>query len=585
MAGLDWYQMSSPISRWTVICLALAVMATVSPSYATSQNTPAAPVAAPDDAQCTTLFTVDDPRLFDFVTTRRDVSFEPYEGLPIRSIDYITLPIFNEKDPKENNWLYRGANWLHVPTRKNPLKRQVLLREGQVLDRERLRESERILREAQYLYDAMILPATVCPDGIDLLVVVRDVWTLQFTGSISRTGGDNKQTIGFAENNILGYGNAVYMAYDANAERKGALVGFESMSLVDGHTELRLQHADNDDGTAQMLVVQRPFYAIDTPWAAGIEYNRDNKREKIKTADITRNEYAHHTEDGSVYAGMLLRQAPHLAQRLRLGITRERDTYDDQPDDYQGQSLPQDRTLAYPWMEFESVEYDYWTTSNLNQLFRNEDVNLGVNYRVRLGVTSSALDSTERGVISQFAWQKASSFGTHHVLFNTVSTQLFYDQDDNRMEHSVWGFTSTYDHFIDERNRWHVDLMYQAGFHLDPEETFVAGGTVLRGFENNTQRGDRFARINLERRHFYDIHPFNLFRVGSVLFIEAGKVWDIEDRFEQSDKVLVDLGMGLRVSSSKSRPGNVIHVNIAVPLNERDITDKYLVSFYTATAF
>lgn len=566
-------------------CLALAVMATVDPSYATSQNAPAAPVASPDDAQCTTLFTPDDPRLFDFVATRREVKFRPYEDLPIRRIDYITLPVFNEKDPDEDNWLYRGANWIHVLTRKSPLKRQILLREGQALDRERLRESERILRDANYLYDAMILPAVVCPDGIDLLVVVRDVWTLQFTGSVSRTGGDDKRKIGFAENNILGYGNAVYMSYDANAERQGILVGFESKHLVDGHTELRVEHADNDDGTAQAFTLQRPFYAIDTPWAGGLQYARDNKREKIKVADITSNEYDHHTDDGLVYVGMLVRQQPKLAQRLRLGITSERDIYDDQNEDYGDQPLPDDRTLAYPWLEFESVEYDYWTTTNLNQLFRNEDVNLGMRYSARLGVTSSALDSTERGVVGNFNWQKASSFGTHHVLLNKVFANLFYNQDENRMEHSYWGLGATYDHFIDDRNRWHVDLMYQAGFHLDPEETFTAGGTVLRGFENNTQRGDRFAQVNLERRHFYAIHPFNLFRVGSAVFFEAGKVWDSEGRFEQSGSILYDVGIGLRISSSKSRPGNVIHVNLAVPLNERDITDKYLVSFYTATAF
>lgn len=566
-------------------CLALAVMATVSPSYASSQNDPAASVAPPGDAQCTTLFTPDDPRLFDFVETRREVSFREYEGLPIRRIDYITLPVFNEKDPKEDNWLYRSANWIHVLTKQSPLKRQVLLQEGQTLERERLRESERILRDANYLYDAMILPATVCDDGIDLLVVVRDVWTLQFTGSVSRSGGDDKQKIGFAENNILGTGNAIYMSYDANAERKGALVGFESKHLLDGHTELRLEHAENDDGTAQMFRLERPFYAIDTPWAAGLEYTTDNRREKIKTADVTINEYAHHIDDGSAYVGMLIRQRKDLAQRLRLGVSSQRDSYGDQEEEYVGEALPEDRTLAYPWLEFESVEYDYWTTTNLNQLFRNEDVNLGVNYSARLGVTSSALDSTERGVIGNFSWQKASSFGTHHVLLNKAFANLFYDQDDNRMEHSYWGLGATYDHFIDDRNRWHVDLMYQAGFHLDPEETFSAGGTVLRGFENNTQRGDRFARINLERRHFYEYHPFHLFRIGSALFLEAGKVWDTENRFEQPDSVLYDIGIGLRISSSKSRPGNVIHVNLAVPLNERDVTDKYLVSFYTATAF
>lgn len=569
--------------RWNLTPLAFAALAIVAPSFASGQNSP---VAVTDTAErCTVLYTLDDPRLFDFVRTRRDVSFREYEGMNIRRIDYITLPVFNESDPDEDNWLYRGANWLHVSTKSATLSRQVLMQEGAPLTREKVQESERILRDANYLYDAMILPATVCADSVDLLVVVRDVWTLQLEGSISRSGGDDKRSIGIAENNLLGTGHGVYLSYDAHPDRKGIALGFESAHLVDGHTELTVKHVENDDGTADQFTLERPFYAIDTPWEAGVSYKRDNKEEEIETADLTTNQYDHHTSDGSVHVGMLLHRRNNRVRRLRLGISSERDSYDNQHSDYLDQPLPPDRTLAYTWLEFEREEYDYWTTLNLNQLFRNEDINLGAHYTLRLGTTSRALGSTENGWVGSFSWKKSTSFGDHHVLLNRVSGNLFYDRSDNRMKRSNVVLGATYDHFIDDRNRWHVDLIYQAGFHLEDEDTFIAGGTQLRGFENKTQRGDRFTRINLERRHFYSIHPFNLFRVGSALFFEAGRAWDSENRFQQSDSVLYDVGIGLRISSSKSRPGNVIHVNLAVPLNERDITDKYLVSFYTSTVF
>lgn len=577
--------MYSSTSRWITTALALAVMATVNPSKAIGQDQTEPTAATAEDSRCTTLYTPGDPRLFDFIGTRRAVSFHEYEGKRIRHIEYITLPIFNENDPDEDNWLYRTANWLHILTKADPLQKQVLIREEQPLNRQNVRESERILRGANYLYDVMILPMTVCPDSIDLLVVVRDVWTLQLTGSISRSGGDDKRSVGFAENNVLGYGHGVYVSYDSNPDRKGMALGFESDHLLDGHTELRVQHAENDDGTANTFSLERPFYAIDTPWEAGVEYTRDNKTEEIETADVTSNEYDHHIQDGTVHVGVLTRLRKNRVRRVRLGLTSERDTYDNQHLDYLDRPLPADRTLAYTWIEFEREEYDFWTTTNLNQLFRNEDINLGAQYSIRLGATSSGLGSTEEGVVSILNWSKASSFGRHHVLLNSVTSSLFYDYMEDQVKHSILELETSYDHFIDDRNRWHLDLLYHAGFNLEPEDTFTAGGIVLRGFENSTQRGDRFARVNLERRHFFNIHPFNLFRVGSAMFLEAGKAWDTENRFEQSDSVLFDLGIGLRISSSKSRPGNVIHVNVAVPLNERDLTDKYLVSFYTSTTF
>ena len=79
------------------------------------------------DPQCEVLFSADDQRLFEFVKTRRDIDFAAYAGKPIRSIQYVTLPIFNEQDDKENNWLYRAANWIHIPTKSSPIEQQLLV--------------------------------------------------------------------------------------------------------------------------------------------------------------------------------------------------------------------------------------------------------------------------------------------------------------------------------------------------------------------------------------------------------------------------------------------------------------------------
>ncbi len=536
------------------------------------------------EPQCEVLYTADDPRLFEFVKTRRDVDFAAYSGKRIRSIEFVTLPIFNELDEKENNWLYRGANWIHVPTKASPIEQQLLFAEGDAVEQDRIRESERILRDSTYLYDAMILPAQVCGDAMDLLVVVRDVWTLQFTGSFSRTGGDNSSAIGVADTNILGYGHGIYLSYERDPERSGIAAGFTSTHLVDGHTQVTLEHVENNDGNSNNLQVERPFYSVDTPWAAGAHYQTMNLREKIEVAETTSNEYDHFTETSEAYVGMLSSLKDNVAHHWRLGFSSERDAYSDQDPEFIA-PLPIDRTVAYPWLEFETIEYDYRTVTNLNQLFRNEDINLGTQFSFRLGLTSDGLGSTEEYWVSKIKWQKTSSVGSHHFVRNLAYGSLYFDEEERRLEHSFWGWQTQYDHFIDDLNRWHISLQYDAGYRLDPEETLTAGGIVLRGFGNATQRGDRFALFNVEHRHFYNVHPFHLFRIGSALFFEAGRVWDRRDSFEQSDAVLYDVGIGLRINSSKARPDHIFHINIAVPLNERDITDKYQISFFTSETF
>jgi len=95
---------------------------------------------------CTPIFTPDDPRLFDFVKTRRAVDYAPWQGMTIDSIRVVALPIFNTADPTENNAVYRLANRLHTETRPGILEKQLLIHPGEPLDVDRLRESERILR-------------------------------------------------------------------------------------------------------------------------------------------------------------------------------------------------------------------------------------------------------------------------------------------------------------------------------------------------------------------------------------------------------------------------------------------------------
>jgi outer membrane translocation and assembly module TamA len=77
----------------------------------------------------------------------------------------------------------------------------------------------------------------------------------------------------------------------------------------------------------------------------------------------------------------------------------------------------------------------------------------------------------------------------------------------------------------------------------------------------------------IERRYYSDWHLFNLVRVGAVGFIEAGKAWD--GPIQGDNKVLADVGFGLRFSSSKARVGSVVHVDIATPLVEKDGIDEY----------
>lgn len=584
---------------WLAACLLAAAPAFASPPDAAApdpQHPPsvdAAPTPLAGEARntgqvpgCNAGYADNDAALFDFIKTRRAVDYAALQGKVIRNIRYLTLPVFNSDDPKENNALYRGVNYLHILTRASAVQRQLLIRTGDPLDGDLVRESERILRGANYLYDAMILPERLCEDGIDLLVIVRDIWTLQPAVNYSRAGGQNHTSIGISEDNILGYGHALILSYDRSAERSGVVFGYNSRNLIDGHTHLQLDHAENDDGRAEHLRFERPFYALDTRRAGGIEVSDALRRDTATSSGIITNEYDHQARFLEAYAGVSSGLRENTVHRWRTGLTRQSDRYDGQVSGYSN-PLPPDRLFVYPWLEYERLENDFVTTLNLSQLFRNEDINIGEGWRVRTGMTSKALGSTTDAVVIAAAnYHNTVSFGAHHLLRNTASAGSYWHKDTGKYENTLLGYSTQYDYFIDDNDRWHATLSLDAGKNLNDENMLTAGGDFkLRGYPASWQRGNRRITGTLERRHFYRAHPLNLFRLGSALFLDAGRAWDSTDTIAQSDRILVDVGIGLRLNSSKARSNHVLHADIAFPLTDRGEADSVQISFHSSNAF
>ncbi|MFM9726196.1 hypothetical protein ACKI1L_37355, partial [Streptomyces scabiei] len=87
----------------------------------------------------------------------------------------------------------------------------------------KLSESERLLRKQSYLYDADISGELNCDGDINVNVATRDLWTLLPEISFSRTGGENKSSIGFRESNLFGWGKRLSISRTSDADRDGYL--------------------------------------------------------------------------------------------------------------------------------------------------------------------------------------------------------------------------------------------------------------------------------------------------------------------------------------------------------------------------
>jgi outer membrane translocation and assembly module TamA len=81
------------------------------------------------------------------------------------------------------------------------------------------------------------------------------------------------------------------------------------------------------------------------------------------------------------------------------------------------------------------------------------------------------------------------------------------------------------------------------------------------------QAGDSATLFTIEQRVFTDWYPFRIFNVGGAVFFDAGRTWGHDPLQGTNHGWLRDVGFGLRIGSSRSGLGRMLHVDLAYPLD------------------
>ena len=199
-------------------------------------------------------------------------------GAVIGTITYDKKNVFDTSQPGENKSLFRFANRWHIITRDSVIRHQLLFRTGDKFTNRLIDESERLLRQNDYFYDAVIEPVKFDNGVVDIRVRTRDVWTLMPGLSASRSGGENRTGVKVSERNFLGRGMSLRLSYTDNVDRESTSFQFYDKNLGASWTSLFLELADNSDGHITHVRLIRPFYALDTHRSAGATFLEDTRQ-------------------------------------------------------------------------------------------------------------------------------------------------------------------------------------------------------------------------------------------------------------------------------------------------------------------
>jgi outer membrane protein assembly factor BamA len=483
--------------------------------------------------------------------------------------------IFDPELPEEDRWLFRAANRLHIKTRERVIRNLLLFEAGDTFSRRVLDESERVLRASSYLYDARIYPVRYDDNTVAVEVVTRDVWTLSVGVSYSRSGGENKTKVGIEDSNFLGTGKELSIKRTSDLDRTSYQARYLDPNLLGSRVRMQLGYADNSDGRNRAVQIQRPFYSLDSRWAAGLRATQDELEQPLFDLGEEVTEFRQTNDFYEAFFGRSIGLRDGQTRRWSFGVTYSRKRFEE----LRGETnapLPDDRTFTSPWIGFQWIRDGFVKVHDLDQLRRTEDLNLGHDLRTRLGWTVSALDSQPDRALFDTAYDFGKGLGNGQILLSSarVSGRVHDGVGENVL---VRGRARYYLRDFG-RHLFFVSLRTELGTRLDGERQLLLGGdSGLRGYPNRYAAGDRSYLVTLEQRFYTDWHLFRLVHVGAAVFFDAGEAWYHGDR-SSGLGLLRDVGFGLRIGSSRSSSASMVHVDVAFPLDgDRSIDDVQFV--------
>ena len=505
-----------------------------------------------------------------------DITLER-EGARVGQVIIKVQDIFDTTRPVENARLFRLANRWHINTRESTVLDRLLVRSGDLYREWVVCESERLLRDTRYLYDATITPTRYADGIVDLEVVTRDVWTLNPGVSFGRKGGKSTSGIEFEELNLFGRGTQVSVKQQNEVDRDIQSFRYIDNQIGSGWWSLELEHSDFSDGGAQRVVLEKPFYALDTREAYGVFWFKDERIDPRYNDGDLLGRYRRESATKTLYVGRSAGLREGSVTRWTFGLLDESASFQRAELDASLLTIPADRRFVYPWAQFDWIEDDFRVLRNRDQIERNEDFQYGWRIRGRLGRALESWGSDRNAWLLAGELHKGYELDSKSSLFIAGGLGARYEEDGLR--NAKLSASARYYHHQSDRRLFFASAEIESGEKLDLDNEIVLGGeNGLRGYPLRYRNGQGRWTVTLEQRGFTDWYPFRLVHVGAAAFVDVGGTWGNVDGQRSRHDILADAGVGLRLGNSRSALGNVLHIDLAFPLQgDRSIKSMQII--------
>jgi outer membrane protein assembly factor BamA len=203
---------------------------------------------------------------------------------------------------------------------------------------------------------------------------------------------------------------------------------------------------------------------------------------------------------------------------------------------------------------------------------------------VQLGWASTALGSSKNALLYAGTVSRGFELTPDDTLI--AKAGLSGQWADGGVQQQQLGAAAQY--YRPQGKRWLFYAAAAADVLTHPEvnqELLLGGDNGLRGYPLRYQSGTQRALFTVEERFYTDLYLWRLFRIGGAAFFDTGRAWGGDNVNQSNPGWLSDVGFGLRIVSTRSAFSNVLHVDLAFPLNTTPDIDRVQLLVTTKATF
>jgi len=468
--------------------------------------------------------------------------------------------IFDLSLSENRHWMFRLANKLHVNTRKHVIRRELLIKKGDIFSGKIADESERNLRSLPYLWDARI-EMIKSDSGLNLMKVsTSDRWTLAGGPTISRKSGQTIYQLGFEEINLLGYGQRVSFDYFIREfEENYVRASFYERRLFGSRFGLNSYYNGNPEIGSRGFGLTKPLFSLDSKFGYSVSYNDIDRIDKYYSSG---SQFAQHRYKNNQLGLSVVYRFGDYQNKVSIGFA-----YNYKDIKISERLIAHDYSFNFPidsiysnyLIRFSASSFKYIKAKRINGMNRPEDITLGIDAGISSGYTIDAKTNNRLYRTMSFSGGYSEKFGSNLLFFRFLRTFWYDGGLDYRKT------TNLSIRYYNRTISWltpTVLVLYVEDWRRDGREALYLGEyNGLRGYPRYYSEGEKLFRLNVENRIFTGVKMLSA-EFGITQFFDFGRTFSAGERFELRQS-LWTVGVGLRIGTERVSNAEMIRIDLS----------------------